>query len=303
MRTDTAGKLYVTRNGGKKVTVIDPSGVLSRDVALPTITNPTNLAFGASDGKTVYVVGRCAGSAWSQGNGCWESFNAVNAGREWEWLNAGGMPGSGTGGGTARCGVDWGDANGRCGTSCPSKTNAECTVAGETCFASLKTCGSATGSTTGADKAKADKDKAAADKAATDKAAADKASVDKAAADKAYADAKAKADASGSAEDAKAAADAKATASAAAAAAQAATDIAAASAKAASVAGGGGGGGGGDGVPSWVLAVVLVLCVAVLVTVVVGAWFYVKRHNKARRGGNEFSKSFGGVKSLEMGNA
>ena len=114
MRTDTAGKLYVTRNGGKKVTVIDPSvdgtakGVLSRDVALPTLTNPTNLAFGASDGKTVYVVGRCAGSAWSQGNGCWESFNAVNAGREWEWLTAGGMTGGGTGGGTGTGGTGGG---------------------------------------------------------------------------------------------------------------------------------------------------------------------------------------------------
>ena len=239
--------------------------------------------------------------------------------------SGGGGSTGGSTGGTARCGKDYGDANGRCGTSCPSKTNAECTVAGETCFASLKAC-----DTSGADKAKADKDKAAsdkvaadkaaadkaatdkaatdkaaADKAATDKAAADKAGVDKAAADKAYADAKAKADASGSAEDAKAAADAKATASAAAAAAKTATEVAAASAKAASAAEGGGGG--GDGVPSWALAVVLVLCVAVLMTVVVGAWFYVKRHNKAGGGGNEFSKSFGGGngggKSLEMGNA
>jgi hypothetical protein len=53
----------------------------------------------------------------------------------------------GSTGGTARCGKNWGDANGRCGTSCPSKTNAECTVAGETCFASLKTCGKAGGAT------------------------------------------------------------------------------------------------------------------------------------------------------------
>ena len=54
----------------------------------------------------------------------------------------------GSTGGTARCGKDWGDANGRCGTSCPSKTNAECTTAGETCYASLKAC-SATGPSSG----------------------------------------------------------------------------------------------------------------------------------------------------------
>ena len=137
MRTDTAGKLYVTRNGGKKVTVIDPSGVLSRDVALPTITNPTNLAFGASDGETVYVVGRCAGSAWSQGNGCWESFSAVNAGCEWEWLTAGGMTGSGT----ARCGG--GGATTACvaGSTWSLAGTAPCTTcaAASTCAAGLKT--------------------------------------------------------------------------------------------------------------------------------------------------------------------
>ena len=62
--------------------------------------------------------------------------------------SGGGGSTGGSTGGTARCGKDYGDANGRCGTSCPSKTNAECTTAGETCYASLKAC-SATGPSSG----------------------------------------------------------------------------------------------------------------------------------------------------------
>ena len=38
--------------------------------------------------------------------------------------------------GSSRCGANWADANGRCGTKCPSNTDTECTN-GEHCFASL----------------------------------------------------------------------------------------------------------------------------------------------------------------------
>jgi len=37
-----------------------------------------------------------------------------------------------------RCGVSWTDANGRCGTACPSSTNAEC-PSGQLCFNALDT--------------------------------------------------------------------------------------------------------------------------------------------------------------------
>jgi len=48
---------------------------------------------------------------------------------------------------TARCGSSWGDANGKCGTPCPSLTDAECTN-GETCSADLSVLPCDNGSTT-----------------------------------------------------------------------------------------------------------------------------------------------------------
>ena len=44
--------------------------------------------------------------------------------------------------GNVRCGKSWADANSRCGVFCPSKTDAECTTSGETCFGSLNACSS-----------------------------------------------------------------------------------------------------------------------------------------------------------------
>jgi len=71
MRTDSAGNLYVTRNGLGKISVITPQGILDRDIQLTKTTYPTNLDFGPR-GDLLYVVGRCGAAPWSQGDGCVE---------------------------------------------------------------------------------------------------------------------------------------------------------------------------------------------------------------------------------------
>lgn len=86
MRTDVEGNLYVTRNGLGKITIISPEGTLVRDAPLSTMNNPTNLDFGGEQGDTIYVVGRCLGAGWSQGDGCVDVVQALHAGREWSWF-------------------------------------------------------------------------------------------------------------------------------------------------------------------------------------------------------------------------
>merc|ERR1712039_431663 len=49
-------------------------------------TYPTNLAFGGENGKTLYVVGRCADASYGQGHGCAEGIDVDERGREWTWL-------------------------------------------------------------------------------------------------------------------------------------------------------------------------------------------------------------------------
>merc|ERR1740120_385667 len=71
MRTDSAGNLYVTRNGLGKISVITPQGVLDRDIHLTKTTYPTNLDFGIH-GDLLYVSGRCGSAPWSTGDGCIE---------------------------------------------------------------------------------------------------------------------------------------------------------------------------------------------------------------------------------------
>lgn len=89
MRTDTAGNLYVTRNGLGKVAVITPEGKLLREINVSTTKYPSNLAFGGKDGKTLYVVGRCGKAPWSTGDGCVDVAHVEHAGREWSWFRAG----------------------------------------------------------------------------------------------------------------------------------------------------------------------------------------------------------------------
>jgi len=86
MRTDIQGNLYVTRNGLTKVSIISPNGTLVSDLPLTEINNPTNLAIGGEQGDTIYVVGRCLGAGWSQGDGCVDTVQALHPGREWSWF-------------------------------------------------------------------------------------------------------------------------------------------------------------------------------------------------------------------------
>jgi SMP-30/Gluconolactonase/LRE-like region len=52
------GNLYVVRNGGWSVVVFSSAGAVLFRIAL-TFRCPSNLEFGGSDGRTLYIVGRC----------------------------------------------------------------------------------------------------------------------------------------------------------------------------------------------------------------------------------------------------
>lgn len=75
MRCDEAGNLYIARHGKGTVAVVSPGGELLYEVTL-TGKNPTNVAFGGADGKTVYVT--------IQDQGNIEKFQADLPGREWK---------------------------------------------------------------------------------------------------------------------------------------------------------------------------------------------------------------------------
>lgn len=74
MRTDAKGRLYVTQNGGGKVTVVTPMSA-QPPIVIPTLAaGPSNLTFGGPDGKTVYVTQTKGGFV--------ESFTVDTPGRE-----------------------------------------------------------------------------------------------------------------------------------------------------------------------------------------------------------------------------
>ena len=73
LRTDTSGNLYVARILKGTVAVLTPSGKLKREIELKA-KEPTNLAFGGNDGKTVFVTQRQGGFI--------ESFRVDRPGRE-----------------------------------------------------------------------------------------------------------------------------------------------------------------------------------------------------------------------------
>ncbi|KAJ3242661.1 hypothetical protein HDU78_001330 [Chytriomyces hyalinus] len=99
---------------------------------------------------------RC-GSSWADANGkCGKSCpsgqstecsNGETCFRDLATTSCGNTPApspvptnTGSTGGSIRCGSSWADANGKCGKSCPSGQNTECSN-GETCFRDLSTAG------------------------------------------------------------------------------------------------------------------------------------------------------------------
>jgi sugar lactone lactonase YvrE len=73
LRTDVDGRIYVARILKGIVAVLDPSGKTEREVQLQA-REPTNLAFGGEDGRTVFVTQRKGGFI--------ETFRVARPGRE-----------------------------------------------------------------------------------------------------------------------------------------------------------------------------------------------------------------------------
>lgn len=73
LRTDAGGNLFVARILKGTVAVLTPGGKLTREIKL-SAKEPTNLAFGGSDGKTIFVTQRQGGFV--------ESFRTDRPGRE-----------------------------------------------------------------------------------------------------------------------------------------------------------------------------------------------------------------------------
>jgi sugar lactone lactonase YvrE len=73
IRADRDGRLYVARILKGTIAVLTPDGTLLREIPL-TANEPTNLAFGGPDGKTVFVTQRKGGFI--------EAFRVDRAGRE-----------------------------------------------------------------------------------------------------------------------------------------------------------------------------------------------------------------------------
>ena len=73
LRTDVAGRLLIARILKGQIAIVAPSGKPIRSVVLKG-KEPTNLAFGGPDGKTVYVTQRQGGYI--------ETFRTDQQGRE-----------------------------------------------------------------------------------------------------------------------------------------------------------------------------------------------------------------------------
>jgi gluconolactonase len=75
MRCDVNGNIYIARFGKGTVAKISPKGYIVKEVTLAG-KQPTNVAFGGKDGRSVYVT------LMDKGN--LETFRADDPGREWQ---------------------------------------------------------------------------------------------------------------------------------------------------------------------------------------------------------------------------
>lgn len=74
MRCDAEGNLYITRHGKGTIVKLSPDGKVLKEIVMSG-KNPSNLAFGGKDGRTVYVT--------IQDSGNIETFRVDKPGREW----------------------------------------------------------------------------------------------------------------------------------------------------------------------------------------------------------------------------
>ncbi|MES3017681.1 MAG: SMP-30/gluconolactonase/LRE family protein [Bacteroidota bacterium] len=78
MRCDADGNLYISRHGKGTVVKLSPAGKVMQEITLIGKL-PSNVAFGGSDGRTMYVT--------LQDKGNLESFKVDKPGREWIMQN------------------------------------------------------------------------------------------------------------------------------------------------------------------------------------------------------------------------
>ncbi|MGB2714607.1 MAG: SMP-30/gluconolactonase/LRE family protein [Vicinamibacterales bacterium] len=75
IKCDREGALYVTRHGKGTIAVVSPRGEIVREIRLKG-TKPSNLVFGGTDGRTVFVT--------LQDRGAIETFRTDVPGRTWK---------------------------------------------------------------------------------------------------------------------------------------------------------------------------------------------------------------------------
>ncbi|KAJ1912532.1 hypothetical protein IWQ60_009622 [Tieghemiomyces parasiticus] len=78
--TDVNNNVFVSRNALNKVVKLSPQGQVLATITVPTGTI-SSMALGGADGKTLYILGTCAGSTT---NGCVYSWTNDAAGSAWQ---------------------------------------------------------------------------------------------------------------------------------------------------------------------------------------------------------------------------
>lgn len=75
IRCDQKGNLYITRHGKGTVVIVSPEGEIIREIEMADGKSITNLAFGGTDGKTVYTTVADFGNV--------QTFRTDTPGRSW----------------------------------------------------------------------------------------------------------------------------------------------------------------------------------------------------------------------------